>query len=32
MASKSQDRVRSLRKSGLVSSADHKRVERLLNG
>lgn len=32
MASKSQGRVRSLRKSGLVSSADHKRVDRLLNG
>ena len=31
MASKSQDRVRSLRKSGLVSSADYKRVDRLLN-
>jgi large subunit ribosomal protein L35 len=31
MASKSQDRVRRLRKSGLVSSADHKRVVRLLN-
>jgi large subunit ribosomal protein L35 len=31
MASKSQDRVRSLRKSGLVSGADHKRIARLLN-
>ena len=31
MASKSQDRVRSLRKSALVSSADHKRIDRLLN-
>lgn len=31
MASKSQSRVRRLRKSGLVSSADHNRVARLLN-
>lgn len=31
MASKSQSRVRRLRKSGLVSSADHKRINRLLN-
>ena len=31
MASKSPDRVRRLRKSALVSSADHKRVARLLN-
>ena len=28
---KSQDRIRSLRKPTLVSGADHKRVERLLN-
>ena len=28
---KSQDRIRRLRKSTLVSGADHKRVESLLN-